>query len=117
MPPEHAIESESTVVSPEDVDACLRVLARLGDEPLLATEVPLLGEAVARAYKRVRKERRRKTEVAARLRDRAAVENTGRCRADPLTVSTPALTSSGGGAELTKSRRCYVCRSDYRHLH
>src|SRR5204863_2547685 len=57
MPREQAIESESTVVLPEDVDACLRVLARLADEPMLATEVHSLGKAVARAYKRVRKER------------------------------------------------------------
>jgi NAD(P)-dependent dehydrogenase (short-subunit alcohol dehydrogenase family) len=115
MPPQ-AAESDAVPAKP-DLDACLRVLARLGDEPILVDQLPSLGEAVARAYKRVRKERRRIAEAAARVRDRIAIESTGRCRAEPLAVSTPAPASARTDTTVTKPRRCYVCRTDYHHLH
>ena len=49
-------------VQADDVQACLRVLGQLRDTPALADEWPELGRAVARAYKQVRKERRRQSE-------------------------------------------------------
>jgi NAD(P)-dependent dehydrogenase (short-subunit alcohol dehydrogenase family) len=114
MSPEHAVPTESDLALAH-LHACAGVLALLADEPLLAAQLPSLGEAVARAYKRVRKERRRKTEAARRRRDRATVENTGRCRAEPLTACVPV--TADGHRELTKPRRCYVCGSDYCQLH
>jgi len=51
-------------VTPGEVAACLRLLQRIRDEPALAAELPELAEGVARAYKAVRKDRRRRAERA-----------------------------------------------------
>jgi NAD(P)-dependent dehydrogenase (short-subunit alcohol dehydrogenase family) len=109
------------------VAACLGLLRRIRENPSLAAELPEVSEAIAKAYKAVRKERRRQAERVARRRDRALVEQTGRCRAEPLAATTlpaPGHATAGrgdsGGAQpvsLSKPRACYICKVDFRELH
>lgn len=107
----------------DDVQACLRVLGQMRDTPGLADEWPELGRAVARAYKDVRKERRRQSERANRRDDRAKVERTRRCAKEPRPAEMlvadqgrPEI-SAGEAAELNKPRSCYVCKNDFLRLH
>jgi NAD(P)-dependent dehydrogenase (short-subunit alcohol dehydrogenase family) len=114
-------------IDPVDLAACLRVLVRLSRRPALADDLPDLGRAVARAYKAVRRGRRKQTERNKRSGDRVHVESTGRCRQEPRpaelsAAGVPAILNAAsgelcGGVELTKPRSCYVCKRDYRQLH
>src|SRR5687768_7643195 len=74
-------------LDPADVAACLRGLARLADDPAIGDSLADVGRAVARAYKRVGKDRRQRAERqaarATRRADRTNAEATGRCRQEP----------------------------------
>ena len=122
--PPHPAATAEPVVDGADLAACLRILGRLEDDPAAADLVPDLGEAVARAYKRVRKDRRKQAERQNRTADRALIERTGRCAGEPrpaelLAAGVPSTDDGkpGGVAELTKPRSCYVCKADFRRLH
>src|SRR5687767_3872080 len=73
----------SETIAAADVAACLRVLRHVAENPHLSDELSVLGRAIARAYKRVGKDRRQRAERQSRRSDRAKIEATGRCRMEP----------------------------------
>src|SRR3954451_25201915 len=107
-------------LDPADVAACLRVLAHVGDHPTLSDELANVGRAVARAYKRVGKDRRQRAARQNRHADRARIESTERCRLEPrpaelLAAGVPSLPHAEADAEfveLSEPRRCYVCKNE-----
>src|SRR4051812_8260393 len=106
-------------LDPADVAACLRVLAHLADYPTLSDELSNVGRAVARAYKRVGKDRRQRAARQNRQADRARLEATERCLREPrpaelLAAGVPSLPdgeADAGFIDLSEPRRCYVCKN------
>jgi NAD(P)-dependent dehydrogenase (short-subunit alcohol dehydrogenase family) len=93
-----------------DWQACLRVLARVADDPRAAPDGEALERAVARLYKRARKARRKESGHERKAHDRAEVERVLRQReAGEVAPAEPVRLEAG-------ARHCYVCHARYRDL-
>lgn len=125
--------SPETGPSAADLETCLRILRQLEADPSLVDAIPDLRIAVSRSYNKVRRHRRRAAGEAIRAEDRAKIEATGRCVAEPIQGQVPLLAVPAESdspvlpsadpspavlavVELSKSRSCYVCKGDYRQL-
>jgi NAD(P)-dependent dehydrogenase (short-subunit alcohol dehydrogenase family) len=84
-------------LDPADVEACLRVLAAVGDADPADEQASAVRAAVDRAYKTEKKRRRGTRRAATAEHDRRL-------------VTAPAA----GDPHLVRARRCYVCKSPYR---
>ncbi|WP_432829024.1 SDR family NAD(P)-dependent oxidoreductase [Dactylosporangium sp. CA-092794] len=84
-------------LDPADVEACLRVLAAVGDADPGDDGARAVHEAVSVAYKGRKKRQKSTRRAAAGTHDR-------RLLTDP----------AADDAELVRPRRCYVCKSPYR---
>ena len=112
-------------VSPHDIDACLRVLARAASDPA-DPALAAVRSAVDLAYRSVKKQRRAARRVDRREHDLALVATASRYRDEvPPTVvrSVPTGTAdramNPGDAPRTSlrgGRRCYVCKATYQHI-
>jgi NAD(P)-dependent dehydrogenase (short-subunit alcohol dehydrogenase family) len=122
--PAHAAE-----LSPQDIAACLRVLARIADDasdPALA-EVRRAVDVAFRSGKKRRRDARRQER---RRHDGALVATASRYREelpstapagsggapDQPTTLTDAVTAGRAGARLRGQRHCYVCKAGYREV-
>lgn len=116
-------------VSPQDIDACLRVLSRAAgdpDDPDLAA----VRRAVDVAYRSAKKQRRAARRAERREHDLALVATATRFREEiPPTRPVAALaagapteqTAGPTGGEATApvlrgARRCYVCKAPFHHV-
>jgi NAD(P)-dependent dehydrogenase (short-subunit alcohol dehydrogenase family) len=84
-------------LDPADVEACLRVLAAVGDAEPDDERAGVVRAAVDMAYKRQKKRQRTARRVAASEHDRRLL--TAPAADDP---------------DLVRQRRCYVCKTPYR---
>ncbi|MFG2042382.1 SDR family NAD(P)-dependent oxidoreductase [Dactylosporangium sp. NPDC048998] len=84
-------------LDPADVEACLRVLAAVGDADPADERARAVREAVDQAYKSRKKRQRSARRAAAGEHDRRL-----------LTAPSP------DDPDLVRPRRCYVCKSPYR---
>jgi NAD(P)-dependent dehydrogenase (short-subunit alcohol dehydrogenase family) len=105
------------VHNPDDVAACLRVLARAAehpDDPALAA----VTAAVDKAYRAGKKRRRAERLVARREHNRALVATARRFREEipPVEAVRDEQTTVDGERTLRGSRRCYVCKDRYTRL-
>ncbi|GLZ05165.1 oxidoreductase [Actinomadura sp. NBRC 104412] len=120
-----------TPIDPADIDACLRVLARLpspDEQDGQNAADPRLREvwqAVERAHREFKKARKTARRADRRHHDREATAATTRFRdQDPApTPAEPAAPAANGEARprttvvLGGERSCYVCKARYRELH
>ncbi|MDO7877442.1 SDR family oxidoreductase [Hymenobacter sp. ASUV-10] len=105
---------EEPLFSPEEWQACLKVLQILSRNPQLADDSPQLQGLVAKLNQKARKSKRKQT-LQQQESDRAIKENTFRCRQESDTPLTPALEE--GTRYLHRSARCYVCKGRYFEVH
>lgn len=113
-------ESELSSFTPADAEVCLRVLKSLAENPALLPERPGIERAVARVYKKARKERRRQSEYQRIRADRSTVAETGRVRLERTGQHVPAAngnTPKAFASLQAKSRSCYICKQAYREVH
>jgi NAD(P)-dependent dehydrogenase (short-subunit alcohol dehydrogenase family) len=106
-------------VSPQDIDACLRVLARAAGDPA-DPELATVRRAVDLAYRSVKKQRRSARRVDRREHDLALVATASRFREEvpPAQAVRPAVAAAPPTetAALRRSRPCYVCKASYRRV-
>lgn len=115
-----AIDADERTFGPEEWSACLKVLEALGDQPEAAPDPERIGRLVSRLYRKTRRRRRKADAQDRRQQDRALIEQTGRVHAvprpEPPHVEQPeGLTAAG--LLRSRSRRCYICKGQYREVH
>ena len=113
--------SFSDRLDPQDVDACLRVLRELQQDPTLGKENDELLPLVAKVYKRDRRERRRAKGSARKAHDRNRSNEAARKLHEQRALSDDDIVSDFEFAPSENlkfgSRSCYGCRERYRTLH
>jgi NAD(P)-dependent dehydrogenase (short-subunit alcohol dehydrogenase family) len=101
-------------VSPDDIAACLRVLAALAEQPDEAG-LATVAQAVDRAYRAGKKQRKVRRRAASREHDRDLVAGARRYReAIPSPHESTAAVAPLG--VLRGHRRCYICKDDYSQI-
>jgi NAD(P)-dependent dehydrogenase (short-subunit alcohol dehydrogenase family) len=105
-------------VDPQELEACLRVIAELDELPLDHPDALVVQQAVAKLFKTVKQRRKLERRAAVLANDRAVTAATATAapgRIDDETQGLP-LTSTAKGAKagrLIQARACYVCKERY----
>ena len=108
-------------INPEELAACLRVLARLGELPVEHPDAVAVRQATASVFKTVKERRRAERRAAILANDDAVTAATATGapgRLDDETRGLPLVSSAGGAraGELLRARGCYVCKTRYRRV-
>lgn len=103
--------TEPRHISEADWETCLRVLAGVAEDGRSARDREALERAVARVYKRARKQRRRESGHERKARDRVQVERVLQRREEGAGEGTLEQVRLQAG-----TRFCYVCHARYRDL-
>jgi len=105
-------------IDPEELEACLRVIAELDELPVEHPDAVVVQQAVAKLFKTVKRRRKNERREAVLAADRAVTAATATAapgRIDDETQGLP-LTSMVKGAtagRLIQSRACYVCKERF----
>jgi len=105
-------------IDPEELEACLRVIAELDELPVEHPDAIVVQQAVARLFKTVKRRRKLERREAVLENDRAVTAATATAapgRIDDETQGLP-LSSTTKGAlagSLIQARACYVCKERY----
>ncbi|HEX2071546.1 MAG TPA: SDR family NAD(P)-dependent oxidoreductase [Thermoleophilaceae bacterium] len=105
-------------IDPEELEACLRVIAELDELPVEHPDAIVVQQAVAKLFKTVKRRRKLERREAVLAADRAVTAATATAapgRIDDETQGLP-LTSNTKGAlagRLIEARACYVCKERY----
>lgn len=100
--------------SPDDWQACMKVLQHLAREPYDAPELDRMKTLVTKIYKQAKKIRQKASQIEDGIHDRALQATTERVRQEiPGDPDSPELSSE----ELRRPKACYVCRQLYTRLH
>ena len=107
-----------TGIDPDQLAACLRVIAQLDDLPADHPDVVTVRRATGRLYKTVRKRRKAERQRAVREADAAVLARTATAapgRIDDETQGLPLspATASGSAGTLLRSQACYVCKEHF----
>jgi len=105
-------------IAPEELDACLRVIAQLDELPIDHPDAIRVQHAVAGLFKTVKQRRRTERRAAVLANDRAVTAATATAAPGRIDDETEglALTSTTSGAlagRLIQARACYVCKRRY----
>src|SRR6476661_8828477 len=105
-------------IDPEELEACLRVIAELDELPVEHPDAVVVQQAVAKLFKTVKRRRKLERREAVLANDRAVTAATATAapgRIDDETQGLP-LSSETKGAlagTLIVARACYVCKERY----
>ena len=105
-------------IAPDELAACLRVLARIEELPPEHPDAVAVRRATGRIFKQVKKARRIERRDAISAADRAVVAATATGspqRIDDETEGIPLVSSTAGASAGTylRARPCYICKLDY----
>lgn len=104
--------------SPKEWEACLKVLQALARDPDLALDAGAIGGLVAKINKKVRKNNRKQNQVAAKLTDHSATEQTVIHQLNPVSETSPPVFNPAPAIQkLKRPKSCYICKTPYRDLH
>ncbi len=108
-------------IDPDDLAACLRVLARLDELPVEHPDAVAVRRATAGVFKSVKERRRAERRAAILANDEAVTAATATGapgRLDDETRGLPLLSAADGAhaGELLRARGCYVCKTRYRRV-
>jgi NAD(P)-dependent dehydrogenase (short-subunit alcohol dehydrogenase family) len=108
-------------IDPDELAACLKVLARAEELPVEHPDAVAVRRATASVYKSVKERRRAERRAAILANDDAitAATATGAPgRLDDETRGLPLLSAADGAhaGELLRARGCYVCKTRYRRV-
>lgn len=98
-------------VSPEDREACLRMLQAIADDPSLAAEDERFQGLVAKVNRAARKQKRKEQAEKNRSHDRKVLAGTLRVRAEGGEVEDAPVAPI-----LNRSQPCYICKEAYREV-
>jgi len=108
-------------IDPEELEACLRVIAELDELPVEHPDAVVVQQAVAKLFKTVKRRRKLERREAVLENDRAVTAATATAapgRIDDETQGLP-LSSRTKGAlagRLIQARACYVCKERYQDV-
>lgn len=88
--------------TPADLEACLRVLQEVADDPSVMDHHERFKALVAKVHRLGKRGQRRRSQQAARAADRATLEQTGRVAGTP-----------GPVAAYHRPRACYICKAAF----
>lgn len=104
--------------SPKEWEACLKVLQALARNPDLALDAGAIGGLVAKINKKARKNNRKQNQIAAKLTDRIATEQTVIHQLNPIAETNPPVFIPAPAIQkLRRPKSCYICKTPYRNLH
>jgi NAD(P)-dependent dehydrogenase (short-subunit alcohol dehydrogenase family) len=120
------------MLTPEERDACLNVLQKVAENPMLIANDDRFKGLVAKIYTKGKKESLQRLYATQMAEDRALVESTGMVQVQkgvaqapalpsqsPVTVQTPSPSgeASTPTRKLNRPERCYVCKEEYVEMH
>jgi NAD(P)-dependent dehydrogenase (short-subunit alcohol dehydrogenase family) len=105
-------------IEPEDLAACLAVLARIEHLPVEHPDAVAVRLATARIFKSVKERRRAERRAAIATADRAVLASTataapGRVDDETTGVALAATVASASAGSLIRARPCYQCKAKY----
>jgi NAD(P)-dependent dehydrogenase (short-subunit alcohol dehydrogenase family) len=105
-------------IEPEDLAACLAVLARVEHLPVEHPDAVAVRLATARIFKSVKERRRAERRAAIAAADRAVLASTataapGRVDDETSGVALAATVASASAGSLIRARPCYQCKAKY----
>jgi NAD(P)-dependent dehydrogenase (short-subunit alcohol dehydrogenase family) len=108
-------------IDPEELDACLRVIAELDELPVEHPDAVAVQQAVAKLFKTVKRRRKIERREAVLAADRAVTAATATAapgRIDDETQGLPLISNTKGAlaGTLIQPRACYVCKERYREV-
>jgi NAD(P)-dependent dehydrogenase (short-subunit alcohol dehydrogenase family) len=106
-------------ITPEERDACVRVLQRLADDPSLIQDDERVKALIAKIHRTGKKGERRSNGEQRRSEDRALRAETAMVRRDLRRLPLAQTDADEGGAlgSLRRAARCYICKQDYAEVH
>ncbi len=122
--------STETGISIDEVDwrTCVSVLRQLVENPEAVCDREEIERLIARIYKKARRERRKRSEIARNAHDRDLLSQTAMVRRSvpqrPHEADVGRSSSPGPPAKTVeyrplkaRSRTCYICKQPYREVH
>lgn len=104
-------------IAPEDMEACLRVLQRVSEDPDLIGDHDRMKGLIAKIHREGKKGARGASREQGRAADRQLKAGAALVRAQQGDESLPALTDSAALGTLHSPARCYVCKAAYALVH
>jgi NAD(P)-dependent dehydrogenase (short-subunit alcohol dehydrogenase family) len=104
------------VVSAQELEACLAVLARLGHADLDPATRLTLERAVNAAARDVKRRAKVRRDTATRAADRAVLAGATRFQVEIPDTGPAVASAASTAATLVRVRRCYVCKEQFREV-
>ena len=104
-------------ITPEDMEACLRVLQRVSEDPDLIGDHDRMKGLVAKIHREGKKGARGAAREQGRAADRQLKAGAALVRAQQGDEGLPALTDGAALGTLHRPAHCYVCKAAYKEVH
>lgn len=111
-----AAEWPTALITPQDLETCLRVLQVIADDPSVMDAHDRFKSLVAKIHRQAKKGKRHARRAREMQADRQLVETTAVVR-QQLGVGEPAVASNETRGEYHRPRRCYACKQDFVQVH
>jgi NAD(P)-dependent dehydrogenase (short-subunit alcohol dehydrogenase family) len=114
---------EEPLFSPEEWQACIKVLQVLSRNPKLAEDSPVMKGLVAKLNRQARKSIRKQNQQQKGAHDRLVSENTIRYQQEPKQMASQTLLPQSLplppviGQLLKQPRACYICKNSFQEVH